>query len=295
LSSSWKIGAVSGLIAGIVAGIVTVFYAINLLNINAHAVGYNFWGLGTLSSTIINEIIIVEIPLNIIWCTVLGIIYSKVYDLVPGKGILKGVIFGLIYYLVYAVRWLMINLMYGYKIYDYAWFYYFVIFIPLGLALGISYELLRKRYVVRKEEPVSVKYDVKGGIYPGAIAGLLAGILLFIIQLFLNKTLYPMIVADINFLVSQLGTHLLFNMIWGAVFGVLFVRFYNKIPSKGILKGITFAMILYFFTTFQFAVWSMAYLFYGSFDYGIAVIIAGLSVFIPFGLVLGFLCRKPSE
>jgi len=84
-------------------------------------------------------------------------------------------------------------------------------------------------------------------------------------------------------------------MIWGVVFGVLFVRFYDKVPGKGILKGLTFSIIVFFFTTFQTGIYGLVYLVYGSFDWGIACIIAGVFALFPFGLVIGLLYRTPAE
>jgi hypothetical protein len=291
MTSSWKIGAASGLIAGIVGGIMAVINAISIINS-----GLSFFGTESLPIMPFTKITIIEITMYIIWGIILGIIYSKVYNLIPGKEISKGLIFCLIYWLVYPVRWICYNLMYGYYVWALGWVHHIIIFIPLGLALGISYEFLRKKYIVKKEEPAVLKYDLKNGIYPGAIAGLIQGICVFLsLLLFLNRALYPMIMADINVLLSQLGTHAFFNMIWGVVFGILFVRFFDRVPGKGISKGLIFGMITFFFTTFQTGIRGLVYLFYGSPDWGIAVILAGFVGFLPFGIVLGLLYRNPRD
>jgi len=144
MKSYLRNGIIAGLIAGIVGSIMAFFNAVNLINL-----GLIFWGLEGLSLIPFTKIAMVEIIMYIIWGIILGIIFSKVYDLVPGKGISKGLMFGLIYYLIFPVRWVMFQFMYGNTIFAISWLHYIVIFIPLGLALGISYEFVSKRYISR--------------------------------------------------------------------------------------------------------------------------------------------------
>jgi hypothetical protein len=159
--------------------------------------------------------------------------------------------------------------------------------------LGISYDFLSKRYHIRKEEPAIVKHDLKSGFYPGAVAGFLSGVgSFFYAALIINPLLWPKYMEDIGFLLGQLGTLVLFDMIWGIVFGILYVMFYENIPSKGVLKGLVFGVILYVILTFINALYFYAYSNYGM---GLWSLLAGPFVFIVFGLVMGLIYRKPPK
>ena len=287
MNNSLKIGAVSGLIAGIVGGIVSIFYAIYTLKI-----GLGYYLLEALSFIPVKQIVIVEIIVNIIWGIVFGIIYSKVYEIIPGKGISKGLVFGLIYYFIYCFRLFVLNLMYWAPWYAFPWLYGIVIYIPFGLAFGISYEFLSRKYPAKKEKIVAIKYNIKSGIHPGAIAGLVQGISVFIGQLLIfNKELYPEYASDLAFLISQLGTHAFFNMAWGIVFGIFYVMFYNKVPRKGVMKGFIYSMIIFFFTSFHVGIYALTH---GWLILGIQFIILPSFGFFSFGIVLGYL-YKPAK
>ena len=96
------------------------------------------------------------------------------------------------------------------------------------------------------KEELKIRPDIKGGIHPGAFAGFAGGTAVFVCNfLFYNKELWPKYSTDVVFLLGQFGTHAFFNMIWGAVFGILFVMFYEKIPREGIPKAIIYGMIIF--------------------------------------------------
>lgn len=38
------------------------------------------------------------------------------------------------------------------------------------------------------------------------------------------------------------------GIIWGAIFGVIYPLFYDKIPGKGILKGLVYSLIIFVIT-----------------------------------------------
>ncbi|MCW4033612.1 MAG: hypothetical protein NWF08_09520, partial [Candidatus Bathyarchaeota archaeon] len=101
---SWKIGAVSGLIAGIVAGIAGFVHGLSVISIPV--LNLNFWGghygFDTLTTEVIRRIAYVEITLGIIIWVVAGLIYIKIYDLIPGKGVLKGLVYSLVFYLIFS-------------------------------------------------------------------------------------------------------------------------------------------------------------------------------------------------
>ena len=146
-----------------------------------------------------------------------------------------------------------------------------------------------------KGESETKRYDLKGGIHPGAIAGLLGGVMVPITY-FVGVAVgfWPPAIPhpDISFWLSQLGAHVLFNLIWGIVFGILFVRPYEIIPGKRMLKGIVYGLVIFLITSFR---WAIHYLAYGDIlDFQVWVT-TGFLNFLVFGLVLGILYRKPND
>jgi len=287
---SWKIGAIAGLITGIVGSIVTIFLAVYMIE---NGLVYHY--LAILPITPIKQIAIVEITINVIWGIALGIIYSRIYSKIPGKAIVKGFTVGIIYSLIYCVRWAsicyMYNIMHNFE-------YLIPLYIFIGLVLGITYEFLRNRFLPKREKVVAIKYDIKGVIHPGAIAGSVAGLSSFFYTVvIMNPLLWPELEIDLGLVISQLGTLVLFNMIWGIVFGILFAMFYERVPKKGILKGLIFSMAVFFFTNIPNVMRNMIYSQLTEQAYGLMialwVLLAALFVFVPFGLVLGLLYKPP--
>jgi hypothetical protein len=134
------------------------------------------------------------------------------------------------------------------------------------------------------------------GIFPGAIAGCIYGIMASSGNVLMGIlgiwAWIPNYLADIEFLVYQLGTHVFFNLIWGAIFGMLFAFFYERIPGRNISKSLIFSMVIFSITSFRAGIY---YLAYGSFQASFGWIFFGFFAFIPFGLVLGLLYRKPTK
>jgi len=223
---SWKIGAISGLIAGIAAGIV---YSIILVGMDSIGLPHPFElepFLIQFTSTI--EMFATEIILATIWGVILGAIYSWFFDLIPGKKVSKGLLFGLIYYLIYNFRGGMLALYYGFVFTAFSGFLSGLFtWIVYGLVLSISYEFMSSRYYIPKDRKPIRTYPVMSGIFPGAFAGCVYGIVAFFDNLLMGLlgiwAWIPNYLADIEFLIYQLGTHVFFNLIWGTVFGMLFV------------------------------------------------------------------------
>jgi hypothetical protein len=288
---SWKIGAVSGLIAGIIAGLITVFFNMPL-NLK---LGLAYFPLPPLG-TPFTKIMTVEIVINVIWGVFLGSIYSKIYDLIPGKRISKSLLFGLICYLITNIRGTALNLFYWYILSAISYMVFIFPWIAYALVLGFLYEFLQGRYLTTKEKLKIIRHDIRSGIHPGAIAGLLGGIIAFITMVIgIAIGFWPPRIPDpdIGFFLSQLGTHVFFNMIWGVVFGMLFVMFYDRIPSKDIKKGIVFSLTIFFITTFrgnfrQIAYSGMPKLLLYSYEW----ITMGFFMFLTVGFVLGLFYKK---
>ena len=278
MNSSLKVGAVSGLVAGIVGAIVSIHYSQWMLSL-----GLPFWGYPPFTN-----IVIVASVMNIIWGIGLGILFARVYDLIPGKHVYKGLVYGMILALIFSIRWVTWDLAYS----DIATFkadligvYWYIIF---GFDLGVLYGYLKKYDVAQKELGTS-RFDLGNGIRAGAIGGLLGGIgISFAHALFWDPVSFPKYVGNLGFLTAQFGTHAFVNMCWGAVFGILYAKFYDRLPSEGILRGIIFGMIIFFITSFQVAVYATLFN-----DIGTAISCYNAVVlFFINGLVLGALYKK---
>lgn len=291
MDKSLKIGAVAGLMAGVIAGIVAIIIALITFKI-----GLPYWELLPPPVTPLTKITTVEIVINVIWGVFLGTVYSKIYYLIPGKKISKSLLFGLICYLINDIRATSLVLFYGYILSAISGILSIFSWIAYALVLGFIYEFLQGRYLKAKEKLKIKKHSIRSGIHPGAIAGLLGGIVAGIIAAVIGAIgFWPPSVPDpvIGFFLSQLGTHVFFNMIWGVVFGMLFVMFYDGIPGKDIKKGIVFSLVIFFITTFRGNIHQLTYsstpaALFRSYSW----IIIGFFMFLTVGLVLGLLYKK---
>jgi hypothetical protein len=105
--------------------------------------------------------------------------------------------------------------------------------------------------------------------------------------------------STITFWASQFGTHVLINMISGVIFGLLFPLVYNLVPGEKVRKGLYYGLIMYLITSFQLTMWVTSWL--ANHGYWSLILSQFLSLSISasnmiiFGLVLGYLYRKPSE
>jgi len=267
---SWKIGALAGLIAGIVAGIAMVFIA----NI-AFKVGITFWNLEPPPTTSILNITIIEIANNIIWGIFLGIIYSRIQDLIPGKGVIKGLIFGLAYYAILSLRnatfmraYWYIPLAIGALLHLHPIIY--------GLVIGILYKAPTQKVKISKAK-------ITSGIIPGVIAGSIFAITVPIYYwlntlLGLMEPTFPNQLADIELLLFQFGAHIVVNMFWFGIIGALYAMSYDRIPGKGLLKGFYFGLIIFLITSFRLGIY---WLMYGSLQWAIT-----WGLYLPFSFII---------
>jgi len=98
MSSGVLPGAIAGLCGGITAGIVAAI---------GHTTGY--WGIIT-AGEVVSTLDFwmsqagTHALLNMIWGTVFGTFFAKVYNLVPGKKVLKGLCFGLIMVFITSIE-----------------------------------------------------------------------------------------------------------------------------------------------------------------------------------------------
>ena len=295
---SWKIGAVSGFIAGIVSSIVIGETFINI------AISFGLYEPWYRPITTGNYF--VNIPLNIFWAIIFGVIYSKVYNIIPKKRIWKGIIYGLSLYFITIFRIYFYVIPYGQYLNaagDY--FHGIFFFLIWGFVLGISYEFLSSRYYPIKEKKTIITYDMRSGLLPGAIAGLCGGMAASIFAVMGHVTGYwgiitaGEVISTIDFWMSQAGTHILINMIWGTIFGAFFAKVYNLVPGKNVRKGLYYALIMVFITSIYCNSWdSTWYAYHGQYETSLAsFLINSISVAnaIVYGLLLGLLYRKPTK
>jgi len=294
---SWKIGAIAGLIAGLVMGIIYSVFVNVAVSIGLHE---TYW------RPIITKTLEIDILINIIFGLILGVIFSKVYEVIPGKNILKGFYFGLIIFLITPFRMATSVISFGYFLFAIGLvFQGFFTWIAYGLVLGALYRFLYNRYVIEKRMRI-ITYDMKSGAHPGAIAGIADGLASSIVSI-IGPALglwmipgYPKTVT-FDFWMSQAGSHFLFNLIWGTIFGLIFAHVYNLVPGRGVMKGLIYSLIIYLITTFQIAVHFLGYTTVPSawelsINSSLQLFLVGFfGTGVAYGLALGALYRKPTK
>jgi len=291
---SWKIGAVAGLIAGLAGGIVYSFFTQIAASFELYRPD---WRLIIASSVEAN------ILLTAFWWIIFGIIFSKVYDVIPGKGILKGFFFAFVLYLFTTIRSTSFFLSYGYyQSIAGMLFCDTPLYIASGLVLGIAYESLHNRYYPSKKVSKIKQYNMKSGFYPGAIAGFIGGIVASIIAIL--GPVFGIWGYDVPVKLSfdlwwgQAGTHLFHNMFWGIIFGMVYPKVYNLVPSRGALKGAIYGLIIWMVYGFSYNTIVMGWaisssewaLFANIILWGV---ITGFFQALAFGLALGAIYKKP--
>jgi hypothetical protein len=242
---SWQIGAIAGLIAGIIAGLVAVFITTPLI----FRLGLPYLWKPLPPETIFTKIAIIEFTIILIWGIILGIIYSRIQDLIPGNRIFKGLLFGLAYYWIFSIRIAILSFAYGARGLPLFRDFLFLHPIIYGLILGILYKAPKEKLKIKKHEIMS-------GIIPGAITGLIYATTVIIYWILLTyfgtvlwiSELIPDYLIDIEFIIYQLMSHGWMNMLWFAVYGAFYAEFYDKIPGKAIIKGAIFGFIIWLIT-----------------------------------------------
>jgi len=299
MNNSLKAGIISGLIAGIISAIVYQFFTDIAVSLGL----YDSWWR---ENVLCISTIAILIPILGFWGIIFGIIYSKVYSIIPKKGIWKGLIYGLFIWFITVFRIMTYLIPYGQYL-NAAGEYFAYIFgaISFGLVLGILYEFLGSRYYPIKEKLKIKTYDMKSGILPGAIAGFCGGMAAGIVQVFGHVTGYwgvisaGEVVSTIDYWMSQAGTHTLLNMIWGTIFGTFFAKVYNLVPGKKVLKGLYFGLIMVFITSIETdSIYTGKLLYCNLWEVALSNFLGNLTSIsnaIVFGIVLGLLYRKPSK
>jgi hypothetical protein len=132
--------------------------------------------------------------------------------------------------------------------------------------------------------------SMKNGISAGAIAGIIAGIV---------GVLWSTASVMIGFSQADPSTpsywwinQIIFNLIWGAIFGFMYQRFYDSVPGKGLAKGVCYAGLL----------WLVHAVYVSSFLLAIVPVLSGFAIVwlvggfivrvIGYGIPIGFLYKK---
>jgi len=290
MDNSLKNGSIAGLVAGFIAGVVYTICANIAISIGLFSLGWH---------PIIPNAYVANISLGIIFGVICGVFYSKANRVIPGKGILKGAYYGIILLLLSWVQTGTFGLIYGIYL-DVAGHIFtgFFKWITYGLLLGFFYEFFSSRYYPIKKEPRIRTYDIKGGILPGAVAGFADGVVAAIVNAiaFVVGLFGPpvaggaLVLLRFDFWISQSGSSILINVIWGIVIGMIFTQVYNLIPSKGIKKGLYYGLIIVVISSFHTAA---HYIGWGIVLGGLWTFVVGFfSTAITLGIVLGALYKK---
>ncbi|WP_455369982.1 hypothetical protein [[Eubacterium] cellulosolvens] len=126
------------------------------------------------------------------------------------------------------------------------------------------------------------------GFYSGLIAGCVGGIVGLIFGLIGSMIgLYELASIPItNILVS----FMIFSIIFGGVWGLIYSRFYDSIPRVGITKGLFFGLMLWMLKdlmTGSYIAFSL-----GNIPIAITIIFGGFFLQAVYGLTIGILYKK---
>ena len=124
-----------------------------------------------------------------------------------------------------------------------------------------------------------------------AIASIIAGIVgIIFVYAFIALGVYEAATGSvIRLYASQIG----FNLIWGAIFGALYVKFQNQIPGKGISKGLVFDLLLWAIHGIYPAIFYLTIVSPPWVSWALGWMIGGFVVrVLGYGAVLGVLYKK---
>ena len=135
---------------------------------------------------------------------------------------------------------------------------------------------------------------MKSSVLAGAIAGFAAGIAFFILGSsfirigVIEPPITPGIWYELYGLVFLAGVSL--GIIWGIIFSAIYSMLYDSIPSKGVLKGLYFGILIWIIK--DVAAGSYLGLIGGGTYYAVTLILIGFFMWIIYGPVLGYLYKK---
>ena len=313
MNTNWKIGIIAGLAAGIIAGIIGAISTIFVLNAG---LPYFYYTTEEMPLLPIAKIFSIELILSIIFGIILGIIFLKAYNVIPGERVTKYIVYGLFCHLVVGIREASFSIIYeGLPgLYSYAsWIIIgFPQWIAYALVLGFLYEFLRnKNYIIWEKKKIK-KYSIMSGAMLGASLGIINGIValvfITIYEHLIGWSIVPPEITEIAVIINRLMAHTFLHMLWGAIFGAVFATAYNVIPGKGITKGLYYAYMIFLISTVHQGALHLAYGFIQPLGllvppsntevkeiwliFGKMWIFVDIFVYAAYGLLLGKLFKK---
>ncbi|WP_455369828.1 hypothetical protein [[Eubacterium] cellulosolvens] len=132
---------------------------------------------------------------------------------------------------------------------------------------------------------------MKKGYTAGAVAGFCGGVFAFVSQVILALVgVFPSVILEV--LPSAAIIHIGMTTIWAVVFGVIYAKFYDVIPGKGVKKGLVFGFIIYLLAD----LWAASYFIANQhFQAASSFIFSGFFHVIIYGPLLGVLYKKPVQ
>jgi hypothetical protein len=136
---------------------------------------------------------------------------------------------------------------------------------------------------------------MKRTLIVGLIAGLLAGIVSMIFKISGLYSLFsvtPYLEVPFNIqIIAQV--EIIWTIIWGVIWTVFYAIFYDYIPSQGMKKGLIYGLIIWILVSLRPKILNFIY---GYGQWSIPDALTGFfSICITYGLLIGFLYKKPSD
>lgn len=128
----------------------------------------------------------------------------------------------------------------------------------------------------------------------GAISGLIAGIIAGIVNIVCTDIAIGIGISKPEYVFGSLSLEehllriLIYHSVWGVIFGVLFVVFYDLIPKKGYMKGLLFGFILLLISVVR----PMSFMAVYGWSYMVGFLFISFFVLSIYGIILGILFKK---
>jgi uncharacterized membrane protein YagU involved in acid resistance len=136
--------------------------------------------------------------------------------------------------------------------------------------------------------------SLKKVIIAGLIAGFVSGIVNFIFDISGFYELFSVLPHVFPMTVESLAIHnMIQSIMWGIIFCAFYAVVYDHIPGIGIKKGLVYGLIIWAIVVLRMNILNAIHLYI---QFAITNTIAAFfSLGITYGLVLGYLYRKPSD
>jgi len=140
------------------------------------------------------------------------------------------------------------------------------------------------------------------GFYSGLIAGCIGG--LFYILFTIPETILglpgnlarTLDIFELYIFVTILGYSVPANGIWGSIYGIVYSRFYDGVPGKGIKKGFVWGCIIAFISNVMLAFYTFLALLFTSTEFYFILtyswIESGFMIWVSYGIFFGILYER---